>query len=186
MATVQDTLAPPEVTHDRQPSPRPGLILSAMAAMSAALIVLPPVGILIFLYQNGALRLEVMLDIGWFFLNTLVPAFPPSRPFMAFIVIPVILLFMVSITYLIAFFRRAAWGPVVVSILAIGWALAASSSTLLVPMLTMPGGLPLLTILGMIPGLVAPVLFALGFVGFLLHADVTRIWFRVARKEPRP
>ena len=99
---------------------------------------------------------------------------------MVVLAIPSVLIFVFSIVFLIAFVFRAAWGPRILAVLAILWALSVNASTILVHLLPLSGSLPVLTSLGMVPTLVAPLLLAIGFAGFMRHGDVVRAWFRTA------
>lgn len=164
---------------------RPGLILLAMAIICAVLVLILPVGILIILHQNSILTIGNFLKLGWMSLSTLVAILSPPRPIMLVLAIPSVLVIVFSIVFLIAFRFRAAWGPRVLSALAILWAVSVSASTILLPLLGMPGPLPVFTFLGMLPGLIAPLLFAIGFAGFMLHGDVARAWFGTAPKDAR-
>lgn len=173
-------LDPPRTS---EPRARPGFILSTMAAICAALILFPPVGIVVVLHLNDVLTLSNILQIGWLSLGALVAVLSPPRPYMVVLAIPSVLIFVFSVVYLIAFGFRTAWGPRILAVLAILWALSVNASTILVPLLTLSGSLPVLTSLGMVPTLVAPLLFSIGFAGFMLHGDVAKAWFRTARRE---
>lgn len=163
-----------------EPRARPGFILLAMAVICAALVLFPPAGVLVVLYVNDVLTLANVLQMGWLTLGALVAVFFPPRLYMVVLAIPSALIFAFSIVFLIAFVFRAAWGPRILAVLAILWALSVSASTILMPLLTLSGSLPVLTSLGMVPTLVAPIVFAIGFAGFMLHGDVARAWFRTA------
>jgi hypothetical protein len=163
-----------------EPRARPGFILSAMAVICAALVLFPPAGVLVVLYVNDVLTLANVLQIGWLTLGAFVAVLSPPRPYIVVLAIPSVLIFVFSIVFLIAFVFRAAWGPRILAVLAILWALSVSASTILLPLLSYSGSLPVLTSLGMVPTLVAPVLFAIGFAGFMRHGDVVRAWFRTA------
>lgn len=172
-------------SHHRQPAARPGFILAAIAGICVFLLFIPPVGLLIILYQNGILTVANIMKLGGLSLSTLGSLFSPARPFMVVLATPFILIFLFSIVYLTAFFLRAAWGPRVLSTLAVLWAISVKVSTVVMPLMVMPGSLPALTFLGMIPGLIAPLIFALGFVGFMLHGTIPQAWFGTAPKEAR-
>ena len=165
---------------------RPGLILSAIAAICLFIILIPPVGALIILYLNGVLTLANTLKIGGLLLSTFGSILSPERPFMVVLAIPFMLIFVFSIVYLVAFFLRAAWGPRVLSALAVIWAISVKVSTIVMPLMAMPGSLPAMTFLAMIPGLIAPLIFAIGFTGFMLHSDVVRAWFATIPKDTSP
>ncbi len=90
---------------------------------------------------------------------------------------PTMLLIFLSAAFLVGYTVRARWAPVVVSILALLWGLTASGATLMIPLLGVPGGLPMVTILMMIPGLIGPVLMAAGMAGFMLTNDRVRARF---------
>jgi hypothetical protein len=171
---------------DAAPAARPGFILSAMAFICALMVVIPPVGMLIVLLLNGVLTFTNIAMMGWFSLTTLFWMFSPPKPIMTMAALPVVLLLLFSITYLLAFFRRASWGPRILSVMALVWAISVSTSTLLVPLIAMPGPLPVMTFLGLIPGMIAPILFALGFAGFVLHGDVAQEWFGTSKRNARP
>jgi hypothetical protein len=168
-----------------EPRARPGFILSAMAAICAALVLFPPIGIVVVLHLNDVLTIGNVLQIGWLTLGALVAVLSPPRPYMVVLAIPSVLIFVFSIVFLIAFVFRAAWGPRILSVLAIFWALSINASTILVPLLTLSGSLPVLTSLGMVPSLVAPLIFAMSFAGFMVHGDVARAWFRTGPREAR-
>jgi hypothetical protein len=165
---------------------RPGFILSAIAAISLVMVLILPVGILFVLQQNDILTIANVLKLGWLSLTTLVAILSPPRPVMMVLAIPSVMILLFSIVFLTAFFWRARWGPRILSALAIIWAISVNASTILLPILSMPGPLPVLTFLGMIPGLIAPLVFAVGFVGFMLHADVTQEWFRTENGSAKP
>ncbi len=167
------------------PRARPGFILSAMAVICAALILLPFVGAVVVLHLNGVLTISNVLQIGWLVIGALVAVLSPPRPYMVVLAIPSVLIFVFSVVFVAAFVLRAAWAPRILAVLAILWALSVNASTILVPLLTLSGSLPVLTSLGMVPTLVAPLLFAMGFAGFMLHGDVAQAWFRTARREVR-
>lgn len=175
----------PDARPINRKSARPGLVLSTLAAICAALLILPPAGILVALFQDGALRPEMIAEFGWFLLSVLLPRFRPPSSTAALAAIPMLLLFLFAITYLVAFCRRASWGPRFLAALALIWAISAGASTVLLPILAMPGGLPLLTFFGMVPGIIAPTLFAVGFAGFMLHGDVARTWFGTLSEDAR-
>ena len=162
---------------------RPGFILSAMAAIFGLLVLLPLVGILIVLYNNNALTLANIWGVLWISVVALVSALSSGLPITVFLAVPTAMTFVVAIVFLVAFFFRARWGPSVLTALALIWAVAVDASKILVPLLGMSGSMPLLTVLSMIPSLVAPVVFALGFAGFLLHGDVARAWFRAGPSD---
>ena len=169
-----------------RPRARPGFILSAMAVIFGLLVFTPLVGTLFVLYRNDALTLGNMLYGVSASLGGLVHAILSARPVTVVLVLPAMLVFLVSIVFLVAFCFRAAWGPRILAALALIWALAANASAVLVPLLGMSGSMPLLTFLGMVPGLVAPFIFALGFAGFMLHGDVARAWFGTFPKDTSP
>lgn len=182
MVTMHSLDAP----HAPRPAARPGFILSAMAAICLVIVLIPPVGALIILYLNDILTLDNILKIGGLLRITLFEILSPARPVMVVLAIPFILIFVFSIVYLMAFFLRAAWGPRVLSALAVIWAVSVKVSTIVMPLMAMPGALPVMTFLAMIPGLIAPLIFAIGFTGFMLHGDVVRAWFGTVQKDPRP
>jgi hypothetical protein len=170
---------------DRWPHARPGFILSAMAGICAVLVLIPPVGTLIVLHQNGALTIGNVLKLGWLVLTAIVAVLSPPRPLMVVLAIPSVLIFVFSIVFLTAFAFRAAWGPRILGVLAILWALSVNASTIVMPLLTFSGSLPVMTFLGMIPALIAPLVFSIGFAGFMVHGDVARAWFRTGPREAR-
>lgn len=175
----------PDPHRPREPRARPGFILSAMAGICAALVLFPPIGIGIFLHLNDVLTIGNMLQIGWLSLGALVTVLSPPRPYMVVLAIPAVLTFVFSIVFLTAFVFRAAWGPRILAVLAVLWALSVNASTILVPLLTLSESLPVLTSLGLVPTLVAPLIFSIGFAGFMLHGDVARAWFRTAPRAAR-
>jgi hypothetical protein len=176
-------LTPPAPPPASEPRARPGFILSAMAGICAALILFPLVGIVVVLHLNNVLTVGNLLQIGWLFLGALVAVVSPPRPYMMVLAIPSVLIFIFSIVFVTAFVLRAAWGPRILAGLAILWALSVNASTILMPLWTLSGSLPVLTSLGMVPALVAPLLFSIGFAGFMLHGDVAKVWFRTDRRQ---
>ncbi len=162
---------------------RPGFILSAMAAIFGLLLLIPLVGILIVLYNNDALTIANIWGVLRISVVALASALSSGLPIKVVLTVPTALTFVVAIVFLVAFCFRARWGPSVLAALALIWAVAVDASTILVPLLGMSGSMPLLTVLSMIPSLVAPVVFALGFAGFLLHGDVPRAWFRAGPSD---
>ncbi|MDP2800723.1 MAG: hypothetical protein Q8O26_02460 [Phreatobacter sp.] len=144
----------------------PGVILSAMVVLCIGLITIPVAGALVIIYSWGMLSPFDLLTLLTIDSNI-------SEVFF----IPRDLLFIVGLIFIIAFFMRASWGPPILSVLALLWAISASVATMLVPMRAMPGGLPLLTALNLAPAMIAPMLFALGFTGFLLTSDSACRWF---------
>lgn len=175
-----------DAQHPARLAARPGFILSAIAAICAVLVLIPPVGALIILYLNSVLTLDNALKIGGLLLSTFGTILSPERPFMVVLAIPFMLIFVFSIVYLAAFFWRAAWGPRILSALAVIWAISVKISTIVMPLMAMPGSLPAMTFLTMIPGLIAPLIFAIGFAGFMLHGDVVRAWFGTIPKDTSP
>jgi hypothetical protein len=175
-----------DARHAAKPDVRPGFILSAIAAISLVMVLVLPIGTVIVLQQNNVLTIGNVLKLGWLSLTTLVAMLSPPRPVMMVLVIPSVMILLFSIVFLTAFFSRAGWGPRALSVLAVIWAISVNASTILLPLLSMPGPLPVLTFLGMIPGLIAPLVFAVGFVGFMLHADVTQQWFRTENGSAKP
>lgn len=168
------------------PRARPGFILSAMAFIFGLLVFTPLVGTLFVLYRNDALTLGNILYGVSASLGVLVHALLSAQPVTVALVLPTMLVFLVAIVFLVAFCFRAAWGPRILAALALIWALAVNASTVVVPLLGMSGSMPLLTFLGMVPGLVAPFIFALGFAGFLLQSDVAQAWFGTFPKDTSP
>lgn len=184
---------PPASNADLQPVSPPigaGALLSSIACLCAILVSVPFILMVYALAQTGllsalfaplaALKL-VFLEFG-----TLLAFLKWPKPLTLAMIAPPSLLFLFALTYLIAFFRRSAWGPRMVSCLALCWAVSAAIGIVLVPMLAMSGGLPTFTILAMVPGMVAPILFALGFAGFLTTSTVAAHWFSRPRKERNP
>ncbi len=182
METV-NSLATPQPA---RPAARPGFILWSIAAICLVIILIPPVGALVILHLNNVLTLDNTLKIGALLLSTLGNILSPARPFMVVLAIPFVLIFVFSIVYLAAFFLRSAWGPRVLSVLAVIWALSVKVSTIVMPLMAIPGSLPAMTFLAMIPGLIAPLIFAIGFAGFMLHGDVAREWFRTENGSATP
>lgn len=163
------------MSNSRSPFPRPraGLILSAMVALCLGLVLIPITGSLIILHQHGMLSVSVFVHL-----------FMQPSAVTKVVIIPSILLFALAVVFIIAFFLRAPWGPGILSALAMIWACCASLATILVPMLAMPGGLPMLTAMNMVPAILSPLLFALSFVGFLLQSEGPRRWFAQAGTRP--
>lgn len=144
----------------------PGLILSTMVALCIGLITIPVVGTPMLLYRWGMLPPFALLTLFTSLSNVAMAFFLPRA-----------LLFVLALTFIIAFLLRANWGPRVLSVMALLWAVATGLTTMLVPMFAMPGGLPLITALNMVPAMISPVLFSLGFTGFLLNSDSAHAWF---------
>jgi hypothetical protein len=165
------------------PSPTaPGVILLGIAFLSAVVVSVPIVGTLYVLSQYGVLSSSAILNAGFIAVRTLFALLSPPNPLQLAVVVPTALLTLFAITFLIAFVRRSRWGPRVTSCLALIWSVSTAINIPLVPALAMPGGLPTLTLLAMIPAMLAPMLFALGFAGFVLKSDVALRWFSKSRK----
>lgn len=168
-----------------QPAPSPtapGPILLGIALLSAVVVSVPIFGTLFVLAQYGLLSPAAILNAGFIAVRTLFALLSPPKLLTLAIMAPSALLTLFAITFLIAFIRRSRWGPRVTSCLALSWSVATAINIPLIPALAMPGGLPTLTLLAMIPAMVAPMLFALGFTGFVLKSDVARRWFSISRK----
>ena len=141
-------------------------ILLAMAVLST-IIVLVPIGVL-----------AAVLAILGLNVIALIPKVLSLPSLIASISItPTILLITLSAVFLAGYAFRARWTPLIVSILALLWGLTASGATLLIPLLGLPDGLPNITILMMIPGLIGPVLAATGLAGFMLTNNRVRVRF---------